>query len=407
MGAADTVAALTGFERRGAGTGSERRAAAWLSRELATGRREATIETFWSRPNWAATHAWHTALALAGSLVSVASPKVGGALILAALLSLAVDALTGVSLGRRLTFEHASQNVVSPAPETGRRVRLIVTANYDAGRMGLVHRRALRATAARLRTGAGPAALGWLAWLAITFAWLLVTAVLRNGGHTGQALGVAQLIPTAALILALALLLELAISQFGPSAGDNASGVAVALALARALDVSPLRNLEVEVVLQGASDGSMIGLTRHLRARRQDRRASNTIILGIGACGAGQGCWWTSDGIMLPLGFLRHLSEIVATAVGPGTSLGTRAHRGRGISPALPGRRAGLPAVTIGMLDEHGLVPRSHLPSDVPDELVSGSLDRMLEIALTIVDAIDADLDTTVSGRGASSRTAA
>ena len=116
MGAADTVAALTGFQGHGAGTESERRAATWLGRELATGRREASIETFWSRPNWAAAHAWHVALALAGSLVSVASPKVGGALILVALLSLAVDSLTGVSLGRRLTFERASQNVVSPPP---------------------------------------------------------------------------------------------------------------------------------------------------------------------------------------------------------------------------------------------------------------------------------------------------
>ena len=234
-----------------------------------------------------------------------------------------------------------------------------------------------------------------------------MAAILRNGGSTGRALGIAQLVPTAGLVLTLALLLELASSSFGPSAGDNASGVAVALALTRALDVSPLRNLEIEVVLQGASDGSMTGLARHLRKRRREQGAAKTIVVGIGASGAGDPRWWTSDGIMLPLRFAPHLCEIVAAAVGPGTGLGARPHRGRGVSPAFPARRAGLPAITIGSLDERGLVPRSHLLADLPEVLPGGSLDRMLELALTVVDAIDADLDTTISGRAASSRTAA
>jgi hypothetical protein len=407
MGAPDTVAALTGFEGRGAGTDTERRAAAWLSGELQTGQREAMLETFWSRPNWALAHAWHTALALAGSLVSVASPKVGGALILVAVLSLALDALTGVSLGRRLTFERASQNVVSPSPGAARPVRLIVTANYDAGRMGLVHRPALRSPAARLRTALGAAALGWQAWLAISFIWLLAIAIARDGGATSQGLAVAQLIPTAALVLTLALLLELASSEFGPGAGDNASGVAVALALTRALDFSPPRNLEVEVVLQGASDGSMIGLARYLRARRQERGAANTIVIGVGACGAGDPCWWTSDGPMLPRRFAPRLAGVIAAAVGPGTGLAARPHRGRGVSPAFPARLAGLPAITVGNLDKHGLIPRSHLPSDLPGALGDGAVDRMLELVLTVVDAIDADLEGAASGRAASSRTAA
>ncbi|MGI9185677.1 MAG: hypothetical protein ACR2GZ_12070 [Solirubrobacteraceae bacterium] len=411
MGAADTVAALTESEGRGAGTDAERRAAAWLTRELQAGRREAILETFWSRPNWALAHAWHAALALAGTLVSVASPKVGGALILVAVLSLAVDALTGVSLGRRLTFERASQNVVSPAPDAGRPVRLIVTANYDAGRTGLVHRPALRIPAARLRVALGPAALGWEAWLAIGFAWLLVTAIARDGGASSRALAIAQLIPTAVLVLALALLLELASSAFGPSAGDNASGVAVAVAVTRALGFSPPRHLEVELVLQGASDGSMTGLARYLRSRRRERGAANTIVIGIAACGAGSPCWWTSDGTVLPLRFASRLAGVVAAAAGPQTALAARPHRGRGISPAFPARRAGLPAITVGSLDQRGLSPRSHLPSDLPGALHGDqAIDRMLELVLTVVDAIDADLEgapSVTSGRSASSPTAA
>src|SRR5436309_10890327 len=113
MRPAETIAALASFEGRGAGTDAERRAARWLTTELAKSKRDAWLEPFWSRPNWALTHAWHSAIGLAGSLLAVSEPPVGGALLVVALLSLLADAATGSSLGRRLTPERASQNVVS------------------------------------------------------------------------------------------------------------------------------------------------------------------------------------------------------------------------------------------------------------------------------------------------------
>jgi hypothetical protein len=339
--------------------------------------------------------------------VSVASPKVGGALILLALLSLGLDALTGVSLGRRLSPERASQNVVSPAGDDAPPVKLIITANYDAGRTGLVYRSAARRLAARLGAVAGALTPGWLGWLAIAFAWLVVTAILRNGGATETAIGVAQLVPTAVLVLALALLLELASSDYGPAASDNASGVALAVAVVRALDVAPPRRLGIEVVLQGAGDGAMIGLSRYLRARRRELQAANTVVLGIAACGGGSPCWWTSDGSLIPLRFLRRLEQIAERATGPTTDLGAVPHRGRGASPAFPARFAGLPAITIGCLDGDRLVPHSHQPGDLPEALDRGSVDKLLELALTLVDAIDADLAQSATYRGAASPTAA
>ncbi len=408
MSAPDTVVALAAFERRGAGTDSERRAALWLSRELQLGRRGAALETFWCRPNWALAHAWHVGLALLGSLLSVAAPTVGAVLVLGALLSLVLDALAGVSLGRRLCPEHASQNVISPAADERRPVRLIITANYDAGRTGLVYRSWCRRLVSRLRRLGSHGALtpGWLGWLTIACIWLLVTALLRAGGTAGPGVGVAQLIPTGALVLALALLLELAGAEYGPATGDNGSGVAVALALARALAVSPPRRLSVEVVLQGAGDGAMIGLRRYLRSRRNELKATNTIVLGVGPCAGGRPRWWTSDGPLVGLRYLRRLSEIVGRVAGPQTELGAVAHHGRGTMPALPARAAGLPAIAIGCLDDDGLAPRSHQAADRPERIDRGSMDTLLELALTLVDAIDADLARSTD-RSASSRAAA
>ncbi len=80
------------------------------------------VESFWCRPNWALAHAWHAALGLAGSLLSVPLPHLGLDLLLAALACVLADELLGISPGRRLTRERASQNVVArPAREAGER----------------------------------------------------------------------------------------------------------------------------------------------------------------------------------------------------------------------------------------------------------------------------------------------
>src|SRR2546423_144191 len=119
---------------------------------------------------------------------------------------------------------------------------------------------------------------GWLGWLCIAIAWVLVIAILRLEGHTGQTIGAVQFPPTVALVLAVALLVDIATADFGPAVGDDASGVAVAVALMRALDAAPPANLSVELVLEGAGEGPRIGLRHHLRARRADAKPADTIV---------------------------------------------------------------------------------------------------------------------------------
>jgi hypothetical protein len=404
MSAAQTAAQLTEFARRGAGSDAERRAALWLRKETESRRREATIETFWCRPNWALAHSWHLLLGIAGSLVMVSDPTLGGALVLVALISILADWLTGRSPGRRLTPERASQNVVSrplvadlpPAdPDAGERLRLIVTANYDAGRADLVHRSWLRRATGLPRRLAGDGRFipGWLGWLVIAHVWLLVVAVLRHGSSgTSPAVGILQLIPTVVLVLALALLVESAAADIGPAAADNAAGTAVALALIRALDAAPPRRIAVELVLQGAGDGQMIGLTRHLRGRGQQLVRSNTIVLGIGPCGPGSPHWWTGDGNLIPLRYHARLRQLAGQLADPATGPDARPYRGRGTAPAMPARLRGIPAINVGSLDVAGLAAGSHTAQDVAENLDPRTLDELLQFALMLVDAIDSDL---------------
>jgi hypothetical protein len=395
----EAVAGLESFAGRGAGTDAERRAAGWLARQVAGRRNRVAVEPFWCRPNWALAQAWHCALAVAGSLVTVASARAGGGILLAALVFVIADASTGRSPGRLLTRERASQNVVAtPQRVDEERIRLIITANYDAGRAGLVYRDGPRRLAAGLRRSVRGLTPGWIGWIVVAIVWLLVTALLRAEGHRATGIGVAQLLPTVGLLLGTALLLELARAEWSPAAGENASGASVAMLLARALAVSPPRHLDVELVLTGAGDGDGWGLRHHLSARRRSRRPANTVVLGIAACAEGHLRWWRSDSALFPIGYANRLRRLAGKVAADQPELGVTPHRGRGAAPALPARRARIPALAFGCLDDRGLVPRSHQSGDQAAAVSRRAHDRAVQFGLMLVDAIDAAI-----GQGAPS----
>lgn len=391
MSATETVSGLAAFENRGAGTDSERRAARWLAGETSATDRDVLVEPFWCRPNWALAHAWHVALAIAGSLVSVPSPIAGGAMLIAALLCVLADVITGRSPGRRLIPERASQNVVAvPAPASGARTRLIITANYDAGRAGMAYRDGFRRVSGALRRGTRGITPGWLGWLVIAIVWLLVIAVLREEGHRSQLIGAIQLPPTVALVLGFALLLELATADWSPAAGDNATGVAVATELAHALDAAPPAHLDVYLVLTGAGDAGQVGLQRYLRAHRAERTPGSTVVLGIASCAGGRPHWWRTDGALVALRYARPLRELAARIADDEPHLGIAPRSGRGTTPAFPARMTRLPAITIGCLDHRGLAPRSHHRDDTHEAIDPQALHDAVQFALLLIDGIDA-----------------
>lgn len=327
-----------------AGSDAERRTSAALATDLRSRGHAVAVETFWCRPNWPLAQAWHVALAVAGSLLSVDSPHVGAAMIGIALIALLGDWSLLRSPGRLLTAERASQNVISEPGGRADKVSLVITATYDAGRAGLARR------LPRPR-------LGWLGLLAALMIWTLITALLRIEGSRDTLISVLQLVPTFGLILGAALLLDLAFDR-GQDSEDGSASTA-ATALARALDASPPAQLIVELVLTGAGADYGLGLRDYLRRRRRSQNSANTVVLGIGSDSAGAPHFLSSDGPLLPLGYYRVLRQLAS-----GTMPASRA---TGCSAALPARMRGLPALSIE----------------------GGATSDRVQAALLLVDAID------------------
>src|SRR4051794_319536 len=134
------VGKLAAVPRRGACTDAERRASAALRDELRALGRDARVEPHWVRPQWPLAWAAHAALGVVASLVAVSAPAVGLGVLVAVLVSYALD-LTGRAFVLRAVFPRPATRVVVSEPAAPRApVRLVIPAAVDAARTGAVYR---------------------------------------------------------------------------------------------------------------------------------------------------------------------------------------------------------------------------------------------------------------------------
>lgn len=366
----DTVEELCRFERRGPCTDAERRAAAWVHDDLRARGHEAWVETHWVRPQWALSLALHATLGVVASATAVALPAAGLALALLAAVSLGLEASGRTGLLRLAFPRRATQNVLALAAGDAP-LTLLVCARYDAGRRGVLAGDRGRRLAARLRRRLGGRTPGPRAWLAIACGAVGACAAARLAGAEGLALGVAQFLPTVALLGGLAFAGDVAASPLTAGANDGASGAAVALALHEELTGRPPERLAPALLLYGAGESGPLALRAHLRRERLD--PSSTVLLEIAACGDGR-----------PVYSAGHPQLRAACERAAALGTGARAPLRR------PPTR--LPAAVVGCLDADGIVPRARQADDTPEHVDPAALEAALDFALALADALDGEL---------------
>lgn len=348
------IDALVDVGRRAPGSDAERRAAAHLKQRLEGIGRDAELESIEVWPAWPLTYAILAALAVIGSVVSVSLPVLGAALALAAALLTFLDAGVLLPTLRRLFGRRASQNVVSWG-ERSKPGQLLLVAHYDAGRGGIAlgqkaeERRA--AFGKLVRRPIGP--LEPLFWAELA---VLGCCLIRLAGPSGLLLTVIQFIPTVLLILAVALLLDIAFSPTRGGENDNATGAVLALRLAERFGGDRLEHFDVHVLLAGGQKAVAGGSRAFCRRHRRDLDPARAVVLNLDAVGSGTVRYTSREG---PLVAIRSHPQLVqlCRAIAEDddeNAFGARPITNRSPSDGYAARSAGLPAITIscrGRLD--------------------------------------------------------
>jgi hypothetical protein len=278
--------ALVDVGRRAPGSDAERRAAQHLEGRLESLGRAASIEPFAVYPHWPLAYLLLASASIAASVLAVYVPVAGAVLALVAALLFFIDAGLLTPTVRRLLGRRASQNVVS-WNDTGKPGTLVLVAHYDAGRAGIVHSDAVARRRAALRLGG----LQLVFWAQLG---VLAAALLRLVGLEGSVLTAAQLVPTFVLIVAVALLADVALAGTKAGENDNASGTVLALRLA---ETAAPEHFDVHVLLTGAGTAGAAGLTAF--RQRHDLPHDTTVFLNLDKVGSGAVRYTSREGALL------------------------------------------------------------------------------------------------------------
>ncbi len=311
------------------------------------GAREVDVRPYEYSQTYAHAHALHLAAALAGRAPA-----------LAALVSFDLDFSGRNQWTRRFLPTGEGAYVVGRVPARGEKERtLVLVSHHDAANTGLVWR-------LPLSVPLGPT------HIVPSFALLPELAMLI------RAVGPRRLRPltTVVLLANLLLLADVARSPVVPGANDDATGVAGMLALLEEWAPKGLPGTELVTVSTGSEESGMGGMAAWMRAEGASLDPARTLLLSLDTLGSGEPIVASGEG--LTSSYRAEDLEWVPVEV-PRVRLG-------GWTDALLARYAGLPAISMLSQGPKGGFTNYHLPSDVPDNVDYGSVERCLALARTI-----------------------
>jgi hypothetical protein len=343
---------LTALPHRGSGTPQEAAAAAFLRGHLTSRGHHVETQPF----RTARTYSWEllgvTLLLAVGGLAPSAWVAALGLYWFWAYFSGVGTPWDG--LFRR----HPSQNIIARTGSGPR--RLILMAHYDSAKTFFVyHPRRVRGFRTNFLLNAALAAL-----LVPAAIWLPLAA---------RAIGVYF------LVQGILFVYREATAPYVNGANDNASGVAVVVALFNELAARPLDGWEIWLLLTGAEEVGAQGARAFLRKHSLPRA---TPVLNIDNVGAGTLHYATGEGMLGVIPFHGPLVEAAARLPGAVPLVYTLAY-----FDTLPFARAGHPCLTLIRLD-HGLPPHWHWPTDTRTHVDDGAVTGTLAYARALAEAV-------------------
>ena len=384
----EVVETLAAIERPPCSAG-ERQAAEWLAARFeGAGCSPVDLEEEDAWGGYLPTSAALGLVASAGAVLALRGRRVlGTTAALAAAAALVDDVQNGSRAVRRLLrSRRRTVNVVARCGDPAADRTLVVLAHHDAHQAGRFYDQGLQQAIHRL----APDLLARLKtsppqwWIGL--AGPLLTAA---GGMTGRRRPLrAGLVLT---LLATAIVAEIASRETVPGANDNLSGVAGLVALAELARERPPDGLRLLLVSCGAEESLQEGMRGFVARHRGDLDPRRTWFLNLETVGSerlimleGEGPIWMEDYTDPEF---RDLVGDSAAAAGVPLERGFRA---RASTDSVIPSRAGYPTATLTSLTPWGALANYHLPTDTPDNVDYGTVERAVRVARKVTESLSA-----------------
>jgi Peptidase family M28 len=370
---------------RGSCTPGEHQAGEYAAEQLRQlGLQDVQIEQFLSIPSTYWPFGLAFAAALTGSLISLIYSG-AGALLLGALFNglglwaMLAETEFASSWTHWILPKLNSQNVTARIPPSGQvKARAVLCAHIDSHRTPVFY-------------SSNTWYILFSALIALTFLSMLVGTVGFSLGALlswqwvrwlGLLVGVVQ-------VFALGMCLHADFTPFSPGANDNASGVAVTLALAQQLLEKPLAHTEVHLALTGCEEVGAYGMAAYLEAHA-GQLGPETVYIILDQVGAGRIKFLTADGLLLKHKTHPQALELARDIVA--RKPGLKAYEGVGLAytDALRATKRGLIALTLCTVpaDEAQSGSNWHQMTDTLEHVIPEDLEKTYQFTLEILQSV-------------------
>jgi hypothetical protein len=221
--------------------------------------------------------------------------------------------------------------------------------------------------------------------IVVALAALLILAVIGIGTDA-RLLRQIALLPGVVILIAFALLLLAARSPVTPGANDNASGVALALALAERLAGQPLERRDVVIAFTGCGQVGGAGLEALLV--RGDPPLRPHVHVVAAAVGGQAGHDLGPAIVSHDAALLAAARSVTAQGADLGAVVATPAEMPAELNVSA---RHGLRAIAVTCLGGDGSPPNAHLMTDTTANINEATLERSTEFAWRLLHALDAE----------------
>jgi len=388
------VEELASYDRPSASEG-ERRAAEWIAERLRLHGHDATVEVERAHGGfWWPLGILNMAVTIAG-VVATSTRSRRTRLLSGAVASAAAAAIWDELGGGRLWFRRAALphrdtfNVVAQTGDPNAEETVVVVSHHDAAHSGLIFHPGLPKLFAErfpelLERSEQTLPIMFATWLGPVFVALGSLLGRRGLLRAGAFLAGATTVTMA----------DIARSEVVPGANDNLSAVAVLLALARSLGERPKPGVRVVFLSTGSEESFMEGMQGFMRRHRTELDPERTTVLCLECVGGPMLTLIEAEGMLR----MRPYSDSAKSRVaGAAHAAGIELVRGlRTVlaTDALVALRRGYAAVTLASIDATKFPSNYHWPSDSPENLDWGTIERAFAVTEGFVRAGSQELSS-------------
>ena len=178
-------------------------------------------------------------------------------------------------------------------------------------------------------------------------------------------------------------------TRLSPGANDDASGVAVLLALAEHLANQPAVGIEVWFLSTGSEEGLLGGMSAFIERHGSEFEGRRPFVLNLEMLGSGRPVYIESEGFLRRYSYQAEAVDLARDVAADEEFAGIGSLAASPfVSDALIATRNGIPAITIASLNDAGYVPNYHWSSDTPENVDLTSVEDAYAFSRRLVERL-------------------